>query len=283
MTTLDDRALIQTFLTGQAELLSNRNLRVEAVRNTHQLLARKGELIASVKLAGKIRTALVKHQSGYQELMQQVLNENGFVAIGPDNSHGFRQYAQHELPAGYRLHHSEAKLLWKAWWLNRRGHHRYDDPQPNVLIFINQTWLPVEDIGWNPEALFIKIQGVELQLKGADSVTWASQPSGDPASLPASASKITTQRPTESAPEAPGSASPYRRLRQAPEQFFGSIVRDKTSDGPADRPLPQGIEAVVQFHEGQLHISTSVGEIVVEGSNLRFWLAELQPEASFSS
>ncbi|MBD2104809.1 hypothetical protein [Leptolyngbya sp. FACHB-261] len=293
MTTLDDKALIQSFLTGKADLLANQNLRVESIFNAQQLVAKKGELIASVKLAGKIRTALVRNESGYRELMHQALQDNGFVPMGESTRRGFLKYDQYELPPGYRMHCTEARFLWKAWWLARRGQH-YRQPNPSLYIFSQGAWELIQDISWNPGLFFIKTNNnTELRLESSDYVVWLSKippRDSEPESEQGSPDKVPNQAgaqtvgldPAKANPAAkqPNSgsshavkSSPYTKLRQASEHFLGGIVRDRTAETPFDLSLPGNLNAVVKFHQGQLHINTSVGEIVVEGANLRFWLS----------
>jgi hypothetical protein len=74
MAALDDITLIKKFVDGEDILLANPNLRVEPAFDTVQLLAKTGELIATLKFVSKIRTALVRRESKYWDLVHQALH-----------------------------------------------------------------------------------------------------------------------------------------------------------------------------------------------------------------
>lgn len=74
---MNDLTLIQTFvqsfIRGEAILLSNPNLRIEPAFGTMQLLAKKEGLIATAKLADKPRCVLVKQKSSHWEPIHQTM------------------------------------------------------------------------------------------------------------------------------------------------------------------------------------------------------------------
>lgn len=85
-TAIDDMALIQTFVQsfvqGQAILLSNSKLRAEPVVNTIQLIAKTEGLIVKAKInENKQRSALVKRSSPYWELIHQAMLANSFSQL----------------------------------------------------------------------------------------------------------------------------------------------------------------------------------------------------------
>ncbi len=174
MAALDDITLIKKFVDGEDILLANPNLRVEPAFNTAQLLAKTGELIATLKLVSKIRTALVRRESKYWDLVHQALQTNSFIPMSQVENLGFMQYEQHEIPAGYKLNYTEAKFLWKDWWLSRYKNHS-PHLQLDLLIFQRNTWYAIRDIICSEGTLFIKTWIAEVPLHICDRVVWLSK------------------------------------------------------------------------------------------------------------
>ncbi|MCU0548167.1 MAG: hypothetical protein MUC48_02355 [Leptolyngbya sp. Prado105] len=168
MSKLNDVELIRKFVQGEISFLANQNLRLEPVFNSAQLLAKKGELIATAKLAGQIRSVLVRQSSIYQELVNRILTDHQYLPTGI-NDRGLVEYEHSPIPPGYEANYTEVRHLWKAW----RTH--YSRKQNlSVLIRSNKAWLPVQKIEFGQENFFIQVPGDEKMLCVSDRLIWLS-------------------------------------------------------------------------------------------------------------
>jgi hypothetical protein len=285
---LDDKTLIQKFVTEEATLLSNQNLRVEATFDAFQLLARKEGVIATLKVVSKVRTLLLKQQSQFWMLIHQVVIDAGFVPIRYADSQGWVKYEHYDIPVGYQMKYTEARLLWKEWWMRQR-HYNSNSIQLDLLIFTKDKWYPIRDIKVSQGTVFIKTLLSETMLEASGQVAWLrrsedqSEPNskvdhsrlreapptvGDSIKGQADASQSvvspsdTTQVLVD--PQSQPPAPPPRRPRPNPEP--GNRVHQ-----PAPAP-PLDFSSIVQFRDGRLYIHTAIGEVIVEGSDFRFSL-----------
>ncbi len=256
MAALNDITLIQKFVKGEDTLLANLNLRIEPGFNAVQLLGKKGGLIATLKLADKVRIALVRRESEYWEVLHQVLQNNSFVPKDQAEQQGFTQYEQHEIPAGYKMNYTEATLLWKAWWLHSRQKYNRN-LQLDILIFQRNTWYPIKDIIYSQGTLFIKTWISEVVLRGSDRLIWLSQAQKHLAAL---------------------EACQDGKLQQKSAGFPKPRSQGRAED---EHSLSPAISSVLKINQGCLYIQTVAGEIVVEGSDLKYWLN--QPESQKGS
>lgn len=171
MPTLDDTTLIQKFVTGEGELLSNPNLRVESVFETTQLLTKSGEFIALVKPEDDIPSVSVNVKSKYWNLTHEVLLENSYLPIGQPEREGILRYEHHDIPPGYAVSYTSAKILWREWWTHHRLHNT-NSIQLDLLILTRSRWYPIRGITYNPEELFLATLVEEVRLRYEDKVIW---------------------------------------------------------------------------------------------------------------
>ncbi|GAP93816.1 hypothetical protein [Leptolyngbya sp. NIES-2104] len=169
MNKLDDVALIQKFVEGELSFLANQNLRIEPAFNTAQLLAKKGELVATAKLVGRIRAVLVRQSSTYQELVNRVLVSQQYMPTGISDR-GLVQYEHCPIPSGYEANYTEVRQLWKSW----RSHYSRHANAP-LLIRSGETWIPVRKIEFGQDSnFFIQVPGDERMLCATDRIIWLS-------------------------------------------------------------------------------------------------------------
>ncbi len=169
MNQIDDITVIQKFIQGEMVLLANANLRVEPAFNTAQLIAKKGGLIATAKLAGQIRSVLLRHSGTYGELVDRLLVENLYIPTGT-TSQGLTQYEPRQIPAGYEAHHTEVRHLWKTW-LTEYGKKRVLN-RPPLKVLTAKGWESVEAIAFGQESFFIRVASDEIMLHVSDRMTW---------------------------------------------------------------------------------------------------------------
>jgi hypothetical protein len=283
MNTLDDTALIQQFIKREVTLLSNQSLRVEPAFDSTQLLAKRGGLIATIKLVKGVCAIGVRRSSEYAQQVHQVLVDNHFIPIAASDQSEFWQYEECQPPSGYKLHCTEAKFLWKEWWTRVRYSNR-NAIQTDLMIQVRDTWYPIREAVCSQGLLYITTLVSEFVFKGSDQTIWLSRlPNESPnrlskvppaTSLPADPSqgrKPPTQplpQPSFKQPAIAGKEPPSRSAASVPTEVPLSRAKENLED-TAFRP---DLREVVEIRQGKLYIMTALGEIVVEGTNLKFRL-----------
>jgi hypothetical protein len=242
MNAFDDITLIQKFVHSEIGLLANHNLRLEPGIDTAQLLTRKGGIIATINLASKIRSVLLR-QTQYSDLVSQILVENHFIPMGLDRQ-GQMRYEQHPIPANYEINYTEARVLWKTWWTQKRQS-RSAQNSPYLLIFRANGWQALQNLTFSQENLFLQTVIDEVMLAGSDRLVWLS-----PIKATEPATQIFNYRP-----QTPTTPPPLPTPSSCP-----TTVPDAA---PCN---------AVRFHRGRLYVQTIAGEVIVEGANLKFWV-----------
>ncbi|MGA7932149.1 MAG: hypothetical protein WCA35_01080 [Kovacikia sp.] len=290
MNTLDDASLIQKFVKREVTLLSNQNLRVESAFDSVQLLAKRGGLVATIKQTKDGCTIEVRQRSEYGQQVHQALIANNFIPIGDPGKSEFWQYAEYKPPAGYKLHCTEARFLWKEWWTRVRYSNR-SAIQTDLLIHVRDTWYPIRESVCSQGLLYITTLVSEFVFKGTDQVIWLSKiPNhGSARQLKTTASAIPAS--VQAAAKKPSDQSSQEQLLTHPVIVAKELPSRPASSTPAEVPLShtkEGLETtglhsdlrqVVEIRQGKLYIMTALGEVVVEGANLKFRLNDEKPPA----
>lgn len=242
---LDDLTLIQRFVDGKASLESNPNLRVESALDTTRLFTKKGVFLAAVGMALNMRSALVRQESQYWELISQILIESRLIPTGITEQ-GLMRYESCDIPQEFELNYTEARLLWRYW----RAEMRSESPeqmQSRLLVQTPKGWQSVLGIQNSQQLLFIKTADDELMIHNGDRVVWLS--------------------PVVEQPETQIFA--HKPLVERPSEVVAESL--------------QILSKVIQMKEGKLYIQTAQGEVVVEGTDLRFRLEATNQEANSGS
>jgi hypothetical protein len=171
---LDDSKLIEKFVQGSNQLLATANLRLEVNGGLSQLLARNGDPIAIMYLQNKPRTAIVKHNSPFTELIDRLLIDRDFVMFGDASRAGFIEYKHFVTPAGYRIWHTDPSILWKKWWPTERFQNKQRFNM-DVLVSFKNNWYPVQNISVNAGTFTIKTIAGQIVLKRDGKVLWLAQ------------------------------------------------------------------------------------------------------------
>jgi len=171
---LDDSQLIEEFLEGSDRLLASPNLRLEVNGGLSQLLGRNGEPIAIMYLHNQPRTAIVKQNTHFSELIDRLSIERDFVMFGDASRAGFSEYKHYVTPAGYRIWYTDPAILWKKWWPTER----FQDKQRfnmDILVNFKHNWYPVQNIIVDAGTFTIKTIAGQLVLKREGKVLWLAQ------------------------------------------------------------------------------------------------------------
>jgi len=268
MSTIDNSTLIQQFVQGKLTLSSNQNLRIEPALDAVQLMTKKGSVLATVKLASKIRAILVREESNFSDAISQILVDNNYMPTGTIEQ-GLIRYEQHHVPPGYRMNYAEARLLWKTWW-NKENPRLGNHTQPNLMISTTIGWESIKAMAFSQGNVYVKTHKDELMLCGSDRVVWLSPTSEQPLTEPAG----DTPQYQEFEPEFPTDSESYA---------FSEEMRVPPPPPPVPVLPTTRNTSILSIHEGKLYIRTIDGEIVVEGTDLAFWMCppegvDIKPE-----
>jgi hypothetical protein len=170
----DDTKLVEKFVQGSNQLLASANLRLEVNGGVSQLMARNGDSIAILYLQNKPRTAIVKHNSRFLELIDRLLIDRSFVLFGDASRPGFVEYKYFVTPAGYRMSYTDPSILWKKWWPTEK----FQDKQRfnmDILVSFKNNWYPIQNINVNSGNYTIKTIAGQIFFKRDDKVLWLAQ------------------------------------------------------------------------------------------------------------
>jgi hypothetical protein len=170
----DDTKLIEKFVQGSNQLLSNDRVRLETSAGVSQVVSRTGEVLAIMYLQNQPRTALVKSNCSYGERLNRHLVNKDFVLIGESKRTGYLEYHQYVTPAGYQVHYTEPALLWKKWWPTERFQNKQRFNM-NILVRVKDNWYPVQDISIHAGTFTIKTLSGQLEASGNQHILWLSQ------------------------------------------------------------------------------------------------------------
>jgi hypothetical protein len=259
MNTLDDNTLIEKFVKGQVTLLFNRNLVVEPDSGVIQLRTRQGKLLASLTRNGKIKSFLVREESGYWEVINQMLIENYLIPNSLADQ-GFIKYEYSPVPTDYKINYTSSVLLWRNWELKIYQNPNISDI-PAFLISTPSGWQPITELEFSLDNLFIKTTVNDLVLYAADKLVWLSPIQQKPASqvfyeqvFANVNNDIRNQAVISHSPDKSVTPLAFSLANRLPEN--SSSLTNKN---------------ILNIYQGKLYIQTIEGEIVVEGQNLKFW------------
>jgi len=278
MATLDDLSLVRLFVQGDACLTSNQNLKIQPADKDCQLMDHHGQLLAVAQLQALPPTICVRRQTDYTELLQKTLLVYDYVPVGCNTDTDICRYEYHPVPAGYELRYTQARELWKSWWTRRRRLQR-QAVQTDLLIFTKREWYPVRDIILNQGTLFIKTYLGETAHQGNDWVVWLEKDRSEETQyLPAKAAREEALSQPDQPAAAPASETaplpqpPIRRV-PAPAPQPSRATAKQSQETPT-------LDDVVRYERGRLCIRTPLGDVIVEGDNLRCYLDQGAPTSS---
>ncbi|HEY9706146.1 MAG TPA: hypothetical protein V6C58_27165 [Allocoleopsis sp.] len=175
MIQVDDMTLIKRFIQGEEiDLLCNDNLHVEVIGGICQLLGKNKKIIAMIKTVDKTKCALVRYNSEYWSVLNKLLQENHFIPVGESDLSGLMTYEYHEVPVGYRLHHTEAIALWKVWYPYSRNKKPVGIPL-DILILVKNKWASIRDIHIHEGTLFVNTLFEQVSIHYNEKVVWISK------------------------------------------------------------------------------------------------------------
>lgn len=179
---MSDDALIQEFvssvLRGDNVLHANRDLRVEPVMHSLQLLSKKEGLLASVNVKKLPLVIDVRGETEYWSVIHaQLIQESYLPSTHKIYPKTFR-YQYCPSPAGYQICCSNAKELWRVCW--GRGFGLRHGIPLDLLVWApsahepkQNAWQALRGMDCDLGKLEIKLLGHKYTLDGQDLVVWA--------------------------------------------------------------------------------------------------------------
>ncbi len=168
---LDDQTIIRRFARGKKRLVVNQNLRIDYAHNSLQLSTPTSELIAIHKIAEKLHYILIKKDSKYSKLIQEIISECQFIPIDMATAdRGFMRYQKYEIPQGYTLAYELADVLWQTWQENQQ-----QDPiglQLDILILARSKWYRVQQMICTDDRLDVQTRLGLISLTRRDRIAW---------------------------------------------------------------------------------------------------------------
>jgi hypothetical protein len=287
---LDDTTLIKEFISGRKQLIFNQNLSIEPVYNSLQLLTKKGLLLATLSDAGQYKTVFVKPQTSYCEIIHNILLEQ---SIMPTNEveHGLIRYEYNPIPLGYQIHHAEANALWKIWRQNVKS--KLDiEKHLSILAFTKEGWQPVIEISYGNESVFIKTCVDEIVVHISDRIFWSSPKEDMEIYTVEQKNKIKKTDETTTVTSKNNITGmgidiydePVTILQTNPWNIISTqedAEKIKTNESLMEVANPKisnmasrtSTNNILSIFQGKLYIQTIEGEIVVDGSHLKFWFS----------
>ena len=169
MKSINDLKIIHEFVKGKTQFLSNSNLCIESDYTKSQLFSTNKKLLAIIRVVNKTRSALVRQESEYCELLEEVLQKSSFIPIGTEKA-GLITYEQHEIPLGYTLQYTQAVNVWEAWYPRQKQ--EIHDSRLDILMFFHKKWHPIKEITIEEDSLLLKTLYTEIKLDTQQQVVW---------------------------------------------------------------------------------------------------------------
>ena len=178
---LDDETMIWRFARGRKRLVFNQDLRIDYAHNSLQLSTPTGELIAIHKIAAKLHYILVKKDSKYSEMIQNIISECQFIPIDTATAdRGFMRYQKYEIPAGYELRYESAQELWQTWQESEQQ--LTVGLQLDILILARSKWYRVQQMICTDDRLDLQTRLGLISLSLRDRIAWIAKLGDVPAS-----------------------------------------------------------------------------------------------------
>jgi hypothetical protein len=169
--TLDDETIVRRFARGKKRLVANHNLRIDYAHNSLQLSTPQDELIAIHKISERLHYILVKKDSAYSELIQNIIGEYQFIPIDTTTAErGFIRYQKYEIPEGYVLRYEPVEQLWQTWQENQQQ--VTVGLRLDILILAKSKWYRVQEMTRTDDRLDLQTRLGLISLSLRDRTAW---------------------------------------------------------------------------------------------------------------
>jgi hypothetical protein len=171
---LDDETIIWRFARGKKRLVVNQNLRIDYAHNSLQLSTPAGDLIAIHKISEKLHYILIKKDSKYSQLIQNIISTCQFIPIDTATAErGFMRYQKYEIPPGYALQYELADVLWQTWQDDRQR--PPSGLELDILILARSKWYRVQQMICTDDRLDLQTRLGLISISLRERIAWISK------------------------------------------------------------------------------------------------------------
>ena len=171
---LDDETIIWRFARGKKRLVVNHHLRIDYAHNSLQLSTPAGDLIAIHKIAEKLHYILIKKDSKYSQLIQNIISTCQFIPIDTATAErGFMRYQKYEIPPGYTLQYQLADVLWQSWQDDRQR--PPSGLELDILILARSKWYRVQQMVCTDDRLDLQTRLGLISISRRERIAWISK------------------------------------------------------------------------------------------------------------
>jgi hypothetical protein len=169
--TLDDETIVRRFARGKKRLVANHNLRIDYAHSSLQLSTPQDELIAIHKISERLHYILVKKDSAYSDMIQNIIGEYQFIPIETTTAErGFVRYQKYEIPEGYVLRYEPVEHLWQTWQENQQQ--MTVGLRLDILILAKSKWYRVQEMNRTDDRLDLQTRLGLISLSLRDQTAW---------------------------------------------------------------------------------------------------------------
>jgi hypothetical protein len=192
--TTEELQIIGYFAKGQRHSISSPALRLECTETSIRLINGKGKLIGISKQTNEWQQkVLINSNSSYTSSIVEILTDLGFVTKQKSSHPDFTEHHYYQVPAGYKLNHTDVLQLWKVWWNNKRYQLNARNLPIDVLVFSKGNWCSVQDLQPKQGNFILKTDRGELTILAEDFVIWIEQAAPESATSAQSLPVVTNQ------------------------------------------------------------------------------------------
>jgi hypothetical protein len=253
--TTEELQIIGYFAKGQRHSISSPALRLECTETSIRLVNGKGKLIGISKQTNEWQQkVLINSNSSYTSSIVEILTDLGFVTKQKSSHPDFTEHHYYQVPAGYKLNHTDVLQLWKVWWNNKRYQLNARNLPIDVLVFSKGNWCSVQDLQPKQGNFILKTDRGELTILAEDFVVWIEQAAPESATsaqpLPAVTNQISAvptppvqpplvgvgEASPENLPSAPPTPTEVMTDRSVPTFQTGKPIVAKQSEPKIELP-----------------------------------------------
>lgn len=243
----DNESLLHVFLDSQelpSSSVHNGDLQLQALGGDRwQLSTIPGQVIALLEKDGEARQVRLYPDTPFRDAVAEALIQHHFYPH-PTQPGTPQRYDYVNVDPNYQATYGTSRQLWKTWWMTLKN--QPEDVTPVLQVLENNQWYSVQEISFVAQPQ----NGILIQRSGETDVI-----------LPADAHIAWIQKIDE-LPSAFLTADDTN----TPEQ---EIIEATQPEPTQVEPDWHALGEIITYQTGVLRIQTRVGELAIEGENLR--------------
>ncbi|MDG2992045.1 pentapeptide repeat-containing protein [Candidatus Synechococcus calcipolaris G9] len=239
----DNESLIDAFLDPKefpSAAFHNGDLQLQTLGGDRwQLSTISGQVIALLEKDGDAQRVRLYADTPFRDAVAEALIQHHFYPhpTQPHSSQADDVYHYVAVDPNYQATYGTSRQLWKTWWMTLKD--QPDDIIPDLQILENNQWYPVQEI------------------------SFVAQPQGD----------ILIKRSPEADVILPTDVNIVwiQKIDELPSAFLATDTENDESEVEPTQVEPDWLllGEVITYKTGVLRIQTTVGELCIEGENIR--------------